>query len=140
MPEMSRRDWLTGVVTSVVGAQLVIAANARAEGIVLPNKEVKIYNPDDMRAAIDPGPGSLVFMMAEDGSYKPIGFLTEMHAAVDTPITGEFESTSMIDKVTRSGYPGTLRIEGRFISTGLTEVPINFNWPNDRATRVKRIR
>jgi hypothetical protein len=49
---MNRRDWLTGVVTSVVGAQMVIAAQTAQPlgSLVVPDQEVKIFAPGEERA------------------------------------------------------------------------------------------
>ena len=125
--------WLTGVVTSVVGAQLVIAANARAEGLVLPGKDVRIYNPDDMnRVTASPvEPGGLVFAMNEAGGYVPIGFLTEI-------------STRMEEGYDHAGYPRSMVTEGRFISSGWSSMPashfVNAQDVIKRSARVRRTR
>lgn len=127
MRDLSRRDWLSGVVTSVVGAQLVIATKGRIEGLVIPDREVKVFTPADMKLETTTlGPGCMLFTLHGDGSYHPIGFLTEITASVDEPLRGEFAMTHGVD------YPRTMKVEGRFIMTGGTQVPVFPGLPGRR--------
>jgi hypothetical protein len=74
MMSMNRRDWLTGVVTSVIGAQMVIAAKTAEPlgSLVIPNQEIKIFSPGE--AAGLALSSLLGTVYAKDGKeYYPVG-------------------------------------------------------------------
>jgi hypothetical protein len=117
MADMGRRDWLSALVTSVVGAQVVIAAKDRQplEGIIVPDTEIKLYSPQEAdahtRLANPQAVGNFVFMLSK-GEYVPVGVLTEVNMTRDHLDDSSWEHSARHYIMGRVEVTGTIQFLG----------------------------
>jgi hypothetical protein len=133
MPDMSRRDWLTGVVTSVVGAQLAIAAQRSVEGIIMPDTEIKLYQPADVPTA---DLMSDVYVKNADGDFMPIGYIRSISVSFEHPMT--VDVTGYMGNARRfysADQPNSVRIEGDICLFSGKRVPTRLDIPVGRGMR-----